>query len=66
MGSPTIYKFKKVTCVRACGRGVVGSCVRVSFISLWPAFKMTVHIKALYNESVQRLEQHSSGINTIT
>ena len=38
--------------VRSCG-------VRVSFSSLWPAFTLTVHINALYNESVQRQEQHS-------
>ena len=39
------------------------SCVIHSF---WPAFTLTAHINALYNESVQRQEQHSIGINTIT
>ena len=37
-----------------------------SFSSLWAAFALTVHINALYNESVQRQEQHSSGIKSIT
>ena len=30
------------------------------------SFSPTGHINALYNESVQRQEQHASGINTIT
>ena len=57
---------------RDCLRAFVCSCVRVefalfdSFGSLWAAFTLTVHINALYNESVQRQEQHSRGINTIT
>ena len=29
------------------------------FSSLWPAFTLTVHINALYNESVHRQEQHT-------
>ena len=41
------------------------SFVRVSFTSFWPAFTLTVHIHALYNESVPRKEQRTSGINTI-
>ena len=62
--------------VRVCVRAWVRACVRAfvwssdvtlaSFSSLWPAFTLTVHINALYNENVQRQEQHSSGINTIT
>ena len=52
--------------VRPCVRASVHPCVRVSFSSLWAAFTLTVHINALYNESVQRQEQHSSGMNTIT
>ena len=43
----------------------VPSLIRVSFSSLWPAFTLTVHINALYNESVHRKEQRTSGINTI-
>ena len=31
------------------------------FSPLWPAFMLTVRINALYDESVQRQEQHSSG-----
>ena len=55
-------------CVRACVRAFVRNShvTLASFSSLWPAFTLTVHINALYNESVQRQEQHSSGINTIT
>ena len=34
-----------------------------SFSSLWVAFMLTVHINALYNESVHRQEQHTRGIN---
>ena len=36
-----------------------------SFCSLWAAFTLNVHLNALYNESVYRQEQHTSGINTI-
>ena len=44
----------------------VRSCVTIaSFSSLWPAFTLTIHINALYNESVHRQEQHTHGINTI-
>ena len=52
-------------------RVYVRSCVcsfrcSAPFSSLWPAFTLTVHKKnALYNESVHRQEQHTSGINTI-
>ena len=35
------------------------------FSSFWPAFTLTVHINALYNESVQGREEHASLINTI-
>ena len=45
---------------------MVCPCVHVEFSSLWAAFTLTVHIKALYIESVQQQEQHSSGIDTIT
>ena len=49
--------------MRACMR----SCVTLApFSSLWPAFTLTVHINALYNESVHRQEQHTSGINKET
>ena len=34
-------------------------------LSLWPAFTLTVHINALYNESLHRQDQHTSGINMI-
>ena len=47
--------------VRPCG---VPSCVRpaghVPFSSLWPAFMLTVHINALYNESVHGREEHAT------
>ena len=52
--------------VRSWVRSFVHACVRVPFSPLWPPFTLTVRINALYNESVQRQEQHSSGINTIT
>ena len=45
---------------------MVRPCVRVEFSSIWAAFSLTVHINALFNESVQRQELYSSGINTIT
>ena len=32
-----------------------------SFRSLWATFTLTDNINALYNESVQRQEQHTSG-----
>ena len=51
--------------VRSFVRSFVRAFVRVSFSSLWPPFTLTVHITALYNENVQRQEQHSSGINTV-
>ena len=35
------------------------------FSSHWPAFTLTVHINALYNESVQGREEHASLIITI-
>ena len=31
-----------------------------SFSSLWPAFTLTVHINALYNESVHGREEHAT------
>ena len=31
-----------------------------SFSSLWPAFTLTVHINALYNESVYGMEEHAT------
>ena len=39
-------------------------CLLPSFGSLLGSC-YAVHIKALYNESVHRQEQHTSGINTI-
>ena len=30
------------------------------FSSLWPAFTLTVHINALYNESVHGREEHAT------
>ena len=36
-----------------------------SFSSLWPAFKLTVDINALYNESVHGKEEHATLINKI-
>ena len=53
-------------CLRSCGVRVDVVWSSDSFSSLWAAFTLTVHINALFNESVQRQEQHSSGINTIT
>ena len=48
---------------RACG---VRVCVTLdSFSSFWAAFKLTVHINALHNETVHRQEQLIRGINTI-
>ena len=52
------------------GKVFVCSCMRLCvtlapFSSLWPAVSLTVHINTLYNESVERREQHTSGINTI-
>ena len=35
------------------------------FSSLWSAFTLTVHINALYNESVHRQKPHTSGIDMI-
>ena len=35
------------------------------FSLLWPAFTLTVHINALYNESVHEREEHATCINTI-
>ena len=52
-------------CVRACVRSFICVFVRAPFSSLWPTFTLTVHINALYNESVHRQEQHTNGINTI-
>ena len=43
----------------------VRSFLRVSFSALWPAFTLTVHINALYNQSEHLKEQRTSGINTI-
>ena len=31
-----------------------------SFSSLWPAFTLTVHINALYNESIYGKEEHAT------
>ena len=31
-----------------------------SFSSLWPAFTLTVHIKALHNESIHGREEHAT------
>ena len=49
--------------VRACVRVCVRSFGSIQFALA--AFTLTVHINALYNESVHRQEQHASGINTI-
>ena len=35
------------------------------FSSLWPAFTLTVHINALYNESVHGREEHATWIDSI-
>ena len=56
----------RCSCVRAFVCSFVRSCVTLApFSSLWAAFTLTVHINALYNESVHRQEQHTSGIITI-
>ena len=61
---PSTYKFKKVTDV----------LVRSLFVRLLPSlhsvrfgqlFALTVHINALYNESVHGREEHATGINLI-
>ena len=39
---------------------VVRAAVRVPFSSLWAAFTLTVHINALYNESVHGREEHAT------
>ena len=39
---------------------VIRAAVRVPFSSLWPAFTLTVHINALYNESVHGREEHAT------
>ena len=44
---------------------VWSSGVSATFSSIWPAFTLTVNINALYNEFIQRQEQHTRGINTI-
>ncbi len=45
----------------ASARVCVCACVTLApFSSLWPAFTLTVHINALYNESVYRQEQHTT------
>ena len=49
--------------VRPFVRLFVRSCV-IQFA--FAPFTLTVHINTIYNENVQRQEQHSSGINTIT
>ena len=36
-----------------------------SFSSLWAAFTLTVHINALFNESIHGKEEHATWINTI-
>ena len=36
-----------------------------SFSSLWPAFTLTVHTNALYNESVHGRKEHATWINSI-
>ena len=47
-----------------CLRGGVPSFVRAwqldSFSSLWAAFTLTVHINALYNESIHGKEEHAT------
>ena len=48
--------------VRVCMRSFLCSA---PFRSLWLAFTLTVHINALYNESVCRQKQDTSGINMI-
>ena len=46
-------------------RAFVCSCVTLApFSWIWPAFSLTVHINALYNESVYRQEHHTIGIKT--
>ena len=38
----------------------VCSIVRLASVRFWPAFMMTVHINALYNESVHGMEEHAT------
>ena len=61
------YKFKRVTwCVLSFLRFFVRSFVTLaSFSSLWLAVTLTVHIIALYNESVHGREEHATWINSI-
>ena len=51
-------------------RSFVASCVRVEFgliqFALGSFYADCPHKRIIYNESVQRQEKHSSGINTIT
>ena len=63
----SLYKFKKGTwCVRSFLSLFLCSFVTLaSFSSLWPAFTLTVHINALYNESVHGREEHATWINSI-
>ena len=51
--------------VRSCVCSCVCSCVRLHSVRFGQLFTLTVHINALYNESVHQQEQHTSGINTI-
>ena len=49
----SIYNFKKVTFVP------LFVCYP-RFSSLWPAFMLTVHINAFYNECVHGREEHAT------
>ena len=40
--------------------GVCGGRPSDSFSSLWAAFKLTVHINAVYNESIHGKEEHAT------
>ena len=41
-------------------RGGRTYAVRTHFSSLWAAFTLTVHINALYNESIHGKEEHAT------
>ena len=41
------------------------SFVRLASVRIWPSFTLTVHINALYNESLHGREEHATLVNTI-
>ena len=43
----------------------VRSFLRLASVRFWPAFTLTVHSNALYNESVHGREEHATWINSI-